>query len=271
MPRLRSSEWLVIVYFLYVAILAGFYFPPLKAFVFAAIIAAAVVLLARSKPVLRDIVPMVFALAAYREMDWFTPAVRDHHLERVWIVWDRYLLDSLHLRAMIESAGLVFPSLLELCYLLVYAVAPAGVAVLFLNHRRASINRFWLAYFAGTFGAYALLPFFLSEPPRVVFPAADLPQVTTVFRSVNLWILGGYAIHASVFPSAHVSSAFSAAFGLNDALPDRPWFARGMAIYAVLVAIATVYGRYHYAVDAVAGAAVSLLAIVALKLDRSRE
>ena len=39
-----------------------------------------------------------------------------------------------------------------------------------------------------------------------------------------------------------------------------------MVAYACSVAVATVYGRYHYAVDAVAGIAMSLLAVAALKL-----
>jgi len=269
-PRLRSSEWLVIVYFTYVAVVAGFYFPPAKAWLFAAVVAAVVIALARWTKILRDIFPMTYVLAAYREMDWFTPARRDYHLENVWIVWDRRLLDTLHLRAAVESAGPLFPSLLELCYLLVYGVAAVSVTVLFLNHRRPWMNAFWLAYLAGSLGAYALFPFFPSEPPRILFPAMDLPRIVTPIRTFNLWILGGYAIHSSVFPSAHVSSAFSAAWGLRATLPNRPFYWRAMAIYACLVALATVYGRYHYAADAAAGFAVSLLAVAAVRLNRTK-
>ncbi len=87
-----------------------------------------------------------------------------------------------------------------------------------------------------------------------------MPGIVTVFRRFNLWIVGGYGIHSSVFPSAHVSSAFSAGFALLLFLPERKLFGWGMMIYAVSVAIATVYGRYHYAVDAIAGLAVSLIA-----------
>lgn len=266
-PRLRSSERLVIGYFSYVAIVAGFYFPPAKAYLAAAIVAAVVILLAKADNILRDIFPMTYVLAAYREMDWFTRGHFDHHYENSWILWDRSLLDPFHLRAAIECAGPVFPALLELCYLVVYAVAAVSVAILFLNHRRGNMNAFWLAYLAGSLGAYALFPFFPSEPPRIVFANLDLPRILTPVRTLNLWILGSYAIRASVFPSAHVSSAFSAAWGLRATLPDRPWFWRGMAMYACLVAIATVYGRYHYAADAVAGFAVSLLALVALRFN----
>ena len=43
-----------------------------------------------------------------------------------------------------------------------------------------------------------------------------------------------------------------------------------MALYGISVAVATVYGRYHYAADAVAGIVMSLAAILALRLHRRR-
>ena len=69
------------------------------------------------------------------------------------------------------------------------------------------------------------------------------------------------ASHSSVFPSAHVSTGFAAAWALTHLLPERPWFGRGLMIYAISMSVATFYGRYHYAVDAVAGFAVSVVAI----------
>jgi membrane-associated phospholipid phosphatase len=74
-----------------------------------------------------------------------------------------------------------------------------------------------------------------------------------------------------VFPSAHVSSAFSAAWGLFVALPGQREFGWGMLFYACSVSVATIYGRYHYAADVVAGFGLSLVAaIVAFSLrDRS--
>ena len=63
--------------------------------------------------------------------------------------------------------------------------------------------------------------------------------------------MGDYGIHSSVFPSAHVSSAFSAAWALFAYLPERKRYGWAMLIYAISVAVATVYGRYHYAADAV--------------------
>lgn len=268
--KLRSSEWLAIVYFVYVAAISPFYIAAAwRAWIVAAVVMAGFRLASRWRSIVRDLAPLAATLAAYREMNWFTPAVHDHHLERVWIVWDHLLLDGYGVRAAIEKTGVVVPGLLEMCYLLVYAVAPVALWALFASGRRDRVNQLWLAYLAGTLGAYALFPYFPSEPPRTAFPAADLPHVTTVLRQANLFIVGGYGIHSSVFPSAHVSSAFSAAWGLLAAIPERRWIGWSMAAYAVLVSIATVYGRYHYAVDVAAGLGVSVAAIAVVRLGRA--
>jgi membrane-associated phospholipid phosphatase len=153
----------------------------------------------------------------------------------------------------------------------VYAIAPISLAILLANHRRDRLNIFWFAYLAGTLGAYALFPYFPSDPPRTVFAGADLPHIVTIFRRFNLAILGNYGIHSSVFPSAHVSSAFSCAWGLLITMPDRERYGSIVAFYAFSVAIATIYGRYHFATDVVAGFAISFLAFTALGQGHSAQ
>jgi membrane-associated phospholipid phosphatase len=267
--RLRSSGWLLIGYFIYVAGLAPFFMAkPWRTWLLAAVVVIVILAAARANQHVRDWIPLAATLTAYREMNWFTPAIQDHHLERVWIVWDRILLDQYSFRSAIEASGALIPTYLELCYLLVYAVAPLAIMAVIANGKRERVNVVWMAYLAGTLGAYALFPFFPSEPPRTVFAGSDMPHVITFLRRSNLAIVGGYGIHSSVFPSAHVSSAFAAAWGLFYALPEKRWIGWAMAIYALSVAIATIYGRYHYGVDALAGLGVSLLAIPAMRVWR---
>jgi membrane-associated phospholipid phosphatase len=276
-PRLRPAEWLAVAYFVYVASLTPFCPAAptaresvLKAWLLATAVACIWIWLSRLRSayagVARDWGPLLVTLTAYRQMDWFTPAVADHRFDAAFIGWDRWLLDH-GLRAGIESAGRLVPGILEACYLTVYAVAPVALWILVRHGRRDTMGRWWLAYLAGTLGAYALLPWFPSQPPRTAFAGQDLPRVTTWLRQLNLSILGGYGIHSSVFPSAHVSSAFSAAWGLRAVVPERPALSRWMAIYGCGVAVATVYGRYHYAADVVAGFVVSFAAVVALRLS----
>jgi membrane-associated phospholipid phosphatase len=115
-------------------------------------------------------------------------------------------------------------------------------------------------YLTGTLVAYALFPYFPSQPPRLAFPNLDMPTVSTWARSLNLYILRKATIHSGVFPSAHVSSVFSAAWGMLGVLPRRKIYGWALVCYAISVSIATVYGRYHYAADVFAGFGVSLLA-----------
>ena len=154
------------------------------------------------------------------------------------------------------------PSLLEIAYSLVYVLGPFSVAMLYVYRRRERVDRFLFVFTLGVLLCYAQFPFWPSEPPRTVFPGQDFPSYDTVFRRFNWWMLGGYGIHTSVFPSAHVAGAFSAALGMWIALPERRWVARFLFVMAVLIATATVYGRYHYLADAAAGLVMAVLALV---------
>jgi membrane-associated phospholipid phosphatase len=269
-PRLRSSEWFLLIYFAYVACVSPFFVSAWRPCLVAIVVAALVLRLARGESWLRDLLPLPLTLAAFWEMDWFTPLVRNPHWEQTLIVWDRTLFDRYGLSAAVESAGHLMPMFLELCYMLVYLVAPVALWALIANRHRDRVNQFWLAYLVGTLGAYALFPYFLSDSPRVAFPGENLPHFVTFFRRVNLWIASHYDIHSSVFPSAHVSSALSAAWGLLETIPERRWIGWTMAVYGLCVAVATVYGRYHYAADAVAGIAISFLGLAAMVYRNSR-
>lgn len=215
--------------------------------------------------VLRDWYPAPLLLMAYREMGWFAPAEHTYVLERGWIVWDRVFLYGLGVKAGLEALGPVLPSLLEISYSLVYTIPYFSLGVLYACGLRHRADRFLFPFALAVLGAYTLFPFFPSEPPRTVFPEQDFPAWLTVFRRFNLWLVGSYGIHISVFPSAHVSGAFAGAFAMRYALPERPWGWRFLLALAVSIALATVYGRYHYLADALAGFALALLGLAAAR------
>ncbi|HVO98627.1 MAG TPA: phosphatase PAP2 family protein [Bryobacteraceae bacterium] len=268
-PRFRPYELLILAYYAYVALVAQVRLDaPVRWYPSGILLTALLILFAlrRGESHLRDWMPLAYTFVAFREMNFFTPAVRDYHLENAWIGWDRWLLNTGHLRPAIESLGPVIPSYLEICYSLVYAIALISALIVLLNHRRDHLNAFWFAYLAGTLASYALFPYFPSDPPRAVFAGADLPTVFTIFRRFNLAILGRFGIHSSVFPSAHVSSCFACAWGLFLTVPERKRWGWIVAIYSFSVAVATIYGRYHFAVDAVAGFAMSFFAWSAARL-----
>jgi membrane-associated phospholipid phosphatase len=280
-PRLRAVEWVAAAYFGYTSLLA-LVLPVasevrvrtlvVNACVFAvfAYLTAASRRDAEWAVVLRDWGTLALALLGYREMGWFAPDVHHYRLEQSWIAWDRLVLGDWGLKAAIEALGPVVPVLLELSYLLVYALAPFCMATIYVYRRRESAESFLLFYLLGLYLSYAQFPFWPSEPPRTVFPG-DHEPLNSLIRQWNLAIVGGAGIHTSVFPSAHVSGAFASAFAMWRIFADKPWLRRGVLTYACLVTVATVYGRFHYAVDAFAGIAVAVAAVwVARWLLRAR-
>lgn len=202
--------------------------------------------------VARDWMPLAVLLLAYQEMGWFATPQHSHVLESHWVAWDRLFLRG-GSKSAIEAFGPVVPSILEIAYSLVYTIGPFSLAVLYLYRRRDRVDRFLFMFAVGVLLCYMQFPFWPSEPPRVVFFGQDIPAFDTIFRRFNLWLLGNAGIHTSVFPSAHVAAAFSAAFAMWRTLPEHKWAGRFLGVMALLIAIATVYGRYHYLADALAG------------------
>lgn len=269
---MRASEWLLAGYFLYTSLLALILplRPPIPAVTIAlnlAILAGYALLVyaaslrgSRFLAVLRDWYPFPLLLLCYREMGWFAQPQYTRELENAWVAWDRLLLAELRFSALIESLGPLLPSILEIFYSLVYVLGPFAVAMLYAYGVRERAERLLFTFILGVLLCYVQFPFWPSEPPRAVFPGELFPGFDTIFRRFNWWMLGGYGIHTSVFPSAHVAGAFAAAFGAGQVIPERRWIGRFLLIAATLIAIATVYGRYHYLADAIAGFAMACLA-----------
>jgi membrane-associated phospholipid phosphatase len=280
---LRSSEWIFIVFFAYITALIPFFRDRpglgIQPVLVLALVIGLLFSLAQAEQrtrfsltfsMIRDWVPMGLTLLAFREMELFVPTTYNTHYENAWIRWDEIALNEWGLKRAIEFLGPVIPTYLELCYLLVYGLGTFCVVVIWMKTQRRGIDRFYVVLSAGTLLSYALFPYFPSRPPRLVFPEVGFPVAHSVFRTVNLFLLRNGSIHTGVFPSAHVSSAISAAWALFLVLPRKHrGIAWGVLLYAISVAIATIYGRYHYAVDAVAGFGISLVAgTIALVIRR---
>lgn len=273
---IRPSEWILLAYFANTAALALIRSVPLQLQMLAVMMPVAVWWLAsletnNSRPwtsVARDWLPLGLVLIGYLQVNWFAgPSIESW--QQTWLGLDRTILHGWGLRAMVESTGRLAPSILEGSYLLTYALPAICLGLVYRHGRVGRVDRFLQAFLLGTLGTYALLPHFPTVAPRLAFPDVDLPAVIVPLRTFNLWILGHFDITTSVFPSGHVTAAFASAFGLWRAIPERRWISGLAFLLAVLVMMATVDGRYHYAVDGLAGMAVSILAFLAVEAKSS--
>ena len=265
--RLRSSERAAGFYFLYVSALAAV-LPltgetRLRIWGVNLLLGGLFAYLSHAPTALRDWLPAPLILLAYKEMGWLAQPHYDINRETAWVHWDRLVLGQWGVKALIESAGPAIPGLLELCYLLVYVMVPVSITLATI-YARDRVEQLTFPLLVTCLITYGLFPFFPSEPPRTVFPTDLVPTYQTLFRQINWYICGGYGIHTSVFPSGHVSSAIAATVGVYRIMPERRWAWGALALTASGIFIATVYGRYHYLVDSLAGALVAALVLTTL-------
>ena len=271
----RSAEWIAIVYFSYTAALTVSLGSGLDRVAAATTIPLLIWVLAMSESansrpwsrLCRALLPTALILVAYWQIEWFRAPPLEQ-FQRTWAGWDEKVLTHWGLQSLIEALGPAGPALLDTSYLLLYTVPPLCVVLLMSAGHGHRVDRFLTTLLIGTFAAYALLPHFPSVAPRAAVPGDLLPTITTPVRQLNLFVLDQLDISTSVFPSGHVAVAFSSAFGMLVALPKLRWPACALGLYSVLVFVATVYGRYHYAADGLASVALS---IGAWRLSRRSE
>ncbi len=269
---LRVSEKLALAYFAYAAV-ACFMFP-LSARERSAVVGLnlvtglALVWLGRAGnperskflSTVRDWFPAVLILLAYREAGLFFRSDPAHRLDYLFVRWDTVALKNPVVLGALSAFSPWLQQFLEFSYFLCYPIVPLGAASLILAQRSGAlgeertdrvINRFWTTVLLALFSCYVLFPFFPSTPPRSLFHDLPGPAVHPLFRKVNLWILGRYGNYSNVFPSGHVAGVTATALAVRASLPRLGWV---FLIAAASIAAATVYGRYHYSVDALAGA-----------------
>jgi|GEM_PF-605622 len=213
--------------------------------------------------ILREWLSLCVILLAYWSIEWFATPTKIESLQNLWLGWDRALLEHYGLRGAIESLGAVIPFTVEIAHLMLYIVPPIALIALQLAGNRSDRRQFLYTLFLGTFSVYALLPLIAVESPRRVFPHQDEPRIVTAPRQINTYLLNHMDISTGVFPSGHVAVAYSTAFGLLG-FATRRSRSLGLPIAAfvmgTLVYLATIYGRYHYAVDGLASIAIAAAA-----------
>jgi membrane-associated phospholipid phosphatase len=208
---------------------------------------AAVAAVARyGDAVVRDWAPGVSILAGYYLSGRFF--VRPSARFEAWLAAvDRSLLGDPTTRFARWPRALL--ALLEVLYVYCFLLVPAGFAALAIAGRSDLANRYWTMVSAAEFGSFLPLSFIQTRPPWLVERTAALSD-RTVHR-FGLWFVERFTIRANTFPSGHVAGSLAVAFALLSPLPSVGVV---FAALAVAIAVACSVGRYHYVVDAVAGA-----------------
>src|SRR5262245_40085685 len=207
--------------------------------------------------VVRDWAPGVSVLVGYYLSGRFFVKPSERFEE--WLMsWDRRLLGNP--TTCVAGWPPSILAYLEIVYMTCFLLVPAGAAALVLTGHTALLDRYWTMVLAAEFGSFGPLSVIQSRPPWLVEQKAALPD-RAVHRAASRFV-ETFTIRANTFPSGHVAGSLAVAFALLGPLPA---VGAVFLFVASSIAVACVAGRYHYVVDAVAGAALAIAVWAAIQ------
>ena len=136
---------------------------------------------------------------------------------------------------------------LEVAYVGVYPLIPLALILRVIFFADPDPARFWSVILVTDFICFAFLAWIQTRPPRSL--EGSHPWDSAV-RRFNLGLLGTASIRVNTFPSGHAAEALACALLVFGA--PRPVFL-AMLLAALAVPAGAVFGRYHYALDAISG------------------
>jgi len=204
---------------------------------------------------LAEFYPLVLTIAFYTHVGLVNAAHGVSH-DALVMGWEQALFSGQPSLAWIRA----FPSpawstLMHAAYLSYYAILASAPLALWWSGRLRAARATLLLIMATFYGCYTIFLFFPVAGPRYAFPMADNAATQVPLAVLTHRVLEGGSAWGTAFPSSHVAAGLVAALAAWRHL--RPL---GVVLVplAVLLSLATVYGQFHYAVDALAGAAVGL-------------
>lgn len=209
----------------------------------------------------RNLYPLPYVFACYRVMSVLIGSVREARYDALLADWDHKLWRS-YPTVWLERVQ--FPWLtegLQIIYSLFVPVVLAVAVILWVRNREDARSYAFLLTL-GFLASYALYFVVPARGPRIFLDGLQTQPL------MGLWLFGllrnGLDLlespHYDCFPSGHVEMAILAWW------TARRISSRLSAIYlsyTVLIVLATVYLRYHYTVDLLAGVVAAALVLAA--------
>lgn len=148
---------------------------------------------------------------------------------------------------------------LHAAYLSYYLIIFVPPLVLFLRGRTAEFRAGVFTLMTAFFAHYLFFVYFPVQGPRYLFPAPGGELAGGWFYQLAHRVLEAGSAQGSAFPSSHVGVSVAQTLVVWRYLPRLAPFC---ALLTAGLALGAIYGGFHYATDAVAGAMLGTLAFV---------
>ncbi|UCF18323.1 MAG: phosphatase PAP2 family protein [Gemmatimonadota bacterium] len=212
---------------------------------------------------LRDIYPFLFIVYLYWELRYlallFTTGYHDPLILRLE---ESLFGEQLAMTFSERVPNLWLSELFHLSYAFYWVQLPLAAVALYLRGRIAGFRELAYVELVVFFGCYLVFIFFPVAGPHYQFPVIDGPLAEGFFFQLVHAVLEDGGSKGAAFPSSHVAVAVTIL--LVSWRHDR-LVCGLMALPVIALTVGTVYGRFHYGVDALSGV---LAAVILVSLAR---
>jgi membrane-associated phospholipid phosphatase len=233
-------------------------------------LSASLLILYRAKPsagalrMIRDWHPLLLFPFLYKEVELLAAVIGDWRMSAAIPAWEAALFagqPSLYLSERLAFVPL--SEYLHFCYLSYVLVIPSVAAYWYVSGRREAFGELLLMLTAVLLGSYLFFILLPVDSPYYLSQRLGPPLSGHFFFDLAHQISARGGARGGAFPSAHVSGAV--------VLSLVAWRHQRRLAYLIFpitggVMIATVYGRFHYVLDTLAGAAIAIAVVVAYRL-----
>ena len=232
-------------------------------------LAGALLILNRARPaagilrVIRDWHPLILFPLLYKEVELLAPVIGDWRLSAAIPAWEAALFrgqPSLYLSERLPFVPL--SEYLHFCYLSHLVVIPLVAAYWYVSGRRTAFGELVLMLSIVLLGSYLFFILLPVDSPYYLWRRLGPPLSGHLFFDLVHRMSARGGARGGAFPSAHVSSAVVVTL---VAWRHQRRLAYLIVPITVGVMVATVYGRFHYALDSLVGAALAIAVVGAYR------
>ena len=237
-------------------------------------LAVSLLILNRASPpagilrVIRDWHPLLLFPFLYKEVERLAAVIGDWRLTAAIPAWESALFAGQPSQYLSERLAFVpLSEYLHFCYLAHVIVIPAVAAYWYVSGRRAAFAELLLLLTTVLLGSYLFFILLPVDSPYYLSQRLGPPLSGHFFFDLVHQMSARGGARGGAFPSAHVSGALVVTL--------VAWRRQRRLAYLLVpltggVMIATVYGRFHYALDALAGAGLAIAVVAAYRYLRAR-
>ena len=231
------------------------------------VLSGSLLILDRARPsagillVIRDWHPLMLFPLLYKEVELLAPVLGDWRLTAAIPAWESALFAGQPSQYLSERLAFVpLSEYLHFCYLSYAIVIPSVAAYWYVSGRRAAFGELLLLLSIVLLGSYLFFILLPVDSPYYLSPHLGPPLSGHFFFDLVHQVSARGGARGGAFPSAHVSGALVVSL--------VAWRHQRRLAYLLVpitagVMFATVYGRFHYVLDTLAGAALAVGVVAA--------